>query len=198
MQATDLIYALFLSYFIGSIPFGFILTKVFSNKNLQSHGSGNIGATNVVRVAGKTLGYLTFSLDATKGIAAIFIAKYFFVTEPKLIYLCGFSAIIGHIFPIWLKFSGGKGVATFIGVLFYHDPFITILFLLGWYITYYIMRIVSLASILLMLVIIIYFLLHWQEPSILFIILSLIIILKHADNIRKLTKGEEHSFKEKQ
>jgi glycerol-3-phosphate acyltransferase PlsY len=196
MQATDLIYALFLSYLIGSIPFGLVLTKIFSKKSLQSHGSGNIGATNVVRVAGKKIGYLTFILDSSKGILAIFITQYLF-THPQFNYICGFFAVLGHIYPIWLKFSGGKGVATFIGVLLYYDPFITILFLLGWYITYYIVRIVSLASILLMVVITIFFLLYWAQESIIFIILSLLIILKHSDNIRRLVKGEEHSFKQK-
>ena len=195
MQSEHLIYAISLSYLIGSIPFGLILTKIFAKKDIQSSGSGNIGATNVVRVAGKKIGYATFILDSLKGVAGILLAYYFSLQNPLFAYICGLFAILGHMFPIWLKFNGGKGVATFIGILFCYDIFLTICFLLSWYFIYYITRIVSLASIILMLVVIMFFIIKWKYVSGIFIITALLVIIKHHQNIYRLIKGQESSFK---
>ena len=103
------------SYLCGSIPFGLILTKTFSGKDIRDVGSGNIGATNVLRTGNKYLAFLTLILDILKGYIAVIITKQFF---PELLQLSALLVFLGHIFPIWLKFKGGKGVATFLGILF--------------------------------------------------------------------------------
>ena len=195
MPSEHLMYALLISYLFGSIPFGFILTKIFAKKNITSSGSGNIGATNVVRVAGKKIGYVTFILDSSKGIAGVLIAGYSSLQNPLFAYICGLCAILGHMFPIWLKFNGGKGVATFIGILFCYDILLSTCLLLSWYFIYYVTKIVSISSILLMLVIIVFFTIKWQYVSAIFIINSILIIIKHHENITRLIKGQESSFK---
>ncbi|MFZ8865205.1 MAG: glycerol-3-phosphate 1-O-acyltransferase PlsY [Rickettsiales bacterium] len=184
-----------LAYFIGSIPFGLILTKLIVKKDLRSLGSGNIGATNVVRAAGKKLGGLAFFLDASKAIFAIYLAAQFGLQESSLIFLIGLMAIIGHCFPIWLKFKGGKGVATYIGMIFVFDPFLTLFIIGGWYIVFYITQIVSLASILIMCTIIFYFLFKFEYALIYFIIGAIIVIFRHKENLQRLLKGEENNFK---
>ena len=106
------------SYVLGSIPFGLVLTKIFLNKDIRKIGSKNIGATNVLRTGNKFIASLTLFLDIFKGSAAILITNHYF---PNLIYLSALIAFLGHIFPVWLKFRGGKGVATYLGiVLLYH------------------------------------------------------------------------------
>lgn len=184
-----------LAYFIGSIPFGLILTKLIVKKDLRSLGSGNIGATNVVRAAGKKLGGIAFFLDASKAIFAIYLAAQFGLQESSLIFLIGLMAIIGHCFPIWLKFKGGKGVATYIGMIFVFDPFLTLFIIGGWYLVFYITRIVSLASILIMCTIIFYFLFKFEYALIYFIIGAIIVIFRHKENLQRLLKGEENNFK---
>ncbi len=183
-----------LAYFIGSIPFGLILTKLIVKKDLRSLGSGNIGATNVVRAAGKIRWYSLF-LDASKAIFAIYLAAQFGLQESSLIFLIGLMAIIGHCFPIWLKFKGGKGVATYIGMIFVFDPFLTLFIIGGWYLVFYITRIVSLASILIMCTIIFYFLFKFEYALIYFIIGAIIVIFRHKENLQRLLKGEENNFK---
>ena len=111
----EIIIVIFLSYICGSIPFGLILTKLFSNLDLRKVGSGNIGTTNVFRTGNKYLALLTLTLDVLKGYFPVIIAQKFF---PEYVHLSGLIAFLGHIFPIWLKFKGGKGVATYLGILF--------------------------------------------------------------------------------
>ena len=100
---------------MGSIPFGFILTKIFLKKDIRKIGSGNIGATNALRTGNKILGYSTLSLDILKAIFPTLLIKFYF---PEYIYVSSLSVFLGHLFPIWLKFKGGKGVATYVGILF--------------------------------------------------------------------------------
>ncbi len=104
-----------MSYFIGSIPFGLILTKIFTGKDVREIGSGNIGATNVLRTGNKYLAAITLLLDVLKGYVAIIITKQYF---PELIIFSSLLVFLGHLFPVWLKFKGGKGVATYLGILF--------------------------------------------------------------------------------
>src|SRR6516165_8747597 len=106
----------FVAYLLGSIPFGLILTKLFGGKDVRQHGSGNIGATNVSRVAGPLAGALTLLLDAAKGAAAVWVAGRFTEGNAAAMILAGLAALLGHCFPLWLKFKGGKGVATALGV----------------------------------------------------------------------------------
>ena len=132
------------SYFCGSIPFGLILTKAFSAKDIRSIGSGNIGATNVLRTGNKYLAFTTLILDIFKGYFAVTITQQYF---PELIQLSALLVFLGHIFPIWLKFKGGKGVATFIGVLFALSYSLTLLFILTWITVALIFKYSSLSSI---------------------------------------------------
>ena len=103
------------SYLMGSIPFGLILTKVFLNKDIRDIGSGNIGATNALRTGNKLIGYSTLVLDVAKAIIPVIFVK---INYPDLIFIASLSAFLGHVFPVWLKFKGGKGVATYVGILF--------------------------------------------------------------------------------
>ena len=103
------------AYLMGSIPFGLILTKIFLKKDIRDIGSGNIGATNVLRTGNKLIGYLTLALDIIKAIIPVIYVK---INFPELIYIASLCAFLGHVFPIWLKFKGGKGVATYVGILF--------------------------------------------------------------------------------
>ena len=111
----DIIIVIFFSYLSGSIPFGLILTKFFYKQDIRNIGSGNIGATNVLRTGNKTIGYLTLILDVLKAVVPVLYIKLNF---PELVYISSLSVFIGHVFPIWLKFNGGKGVATYVGILF--------------------------------------------------------------------------------
>ena len=104
-----------ISYLLGSIPFGFILTKIFLKKDIRNIGSGNIGATNALRTGNKLIGYLTLTLDILKAILPVIFIKY---NHPDFVYISALSVFLGHLFPIWLKFKGGKGVATYVGILF--------------------------------------------------------------------------------
>ena len=115
----DLILITSICYLMGSIPFGLILTKIFLKKDIRKIGSGNIGATNALRSGNKKIGYLTLVLDILKAIIPVLYIKYYF---PELIYISSLSVFLGHVFPIWLKFKGGKGVATYVGCLLYTSP----------------------------------------------------------------------------
>lgn len=183
-----------LAYLIGSIPFGLLICKLFAKKDITKEGSGNIGATNVVRSIGKKLGALTFICDAFKGVAVLLIALKFDIQSASTLNLIALSAIIGHCFPVWLKFKGGKGVATLLGVLFFYDPILTVFLMVGWYIVFYVTRIVALASITIMVVISAYFLLKMSFAFIGFIIAPLIVIYRHKENISRILSGQENSF----
>jgi len=111
----EIIVVSILSYLMGSIPFGFILTKIFLKKDIRDIGSGNIGATNVLRTGNKSLGYGTLFLDVIKGVIPVIYVK---LNYPDYIFIASLCVFLGHIFPIWLKFKGGKGVATYVGILF--------------------------------------------------------------------------------
>ena len=132
------------SYFCGSIPFGLILTKFFSGKDIRNIGSKNIGATNVLRTGNKYLAFTTLILDILKGYFAVIITQQYF---PELIQLSALLVFLGHLFPIWLKFKGGKGVATFIGILFALSYSLTLLFILTWITVALIFKYSSLSSI---------------------------------------------------
>tara|TARA_Y100000590_G_scaffold217955_1_gene246894 strand:- start:45 stop:680 length:636 start_codon:yes stop_codon:yes gene_type:complete len=132
------------SYFCGSIPFGLIITKLFTKKDIRKTGSGNIGATNVLRSGNKTLALLTLLLDILKGfLPAMITMKYF----PELVHISCLLAFLGHVFPIWLKFKGGKGVATYLGILFALNYQLAFLFIFTWVILSLIFKYSSLSSI---------------------------------------------------
>ena len=133
-----------ISYFIGSIPFGLLLTKIFTGKDVREIGSGNIGATNVLRTGNKLLAAITLLLDALKGYMPVIISlKYF----PELTPLSCIITFLGHVFPVWLKFKGGKGVATYLGILFALDYGLSLLFIFTWTVVFLIFKYSSVASI---------------------------------------------------
>ncbi len=133
-----------MSYFIGSIPFGLLLTKIFTGKDVREIGSGNIGATNVLRTGNKLLAAITLLLDALKGYTPVIISlKYF----PELTPLSCIITFLGHVFPVWLKFKGGKGVATYLGILFALDYGLSLLFIFTWTVVFLIFKYSSVASI---------------------------------------------------
>ena len=124
-----------ISYFAGSIPFGLLLTKIFLKKDIRSIGSGNIGATNALRTGNKKIGYSTLILDILKALIPLIFIKLFYV---EYIYISSLCVFLGHVFPIWLKFKGGKGVATYVGILFCINIYLGIGFTLIWYIVFFI------------------------------------------------------------
>ncbi|MBT4878824.1 MAG: glycerol-3-phosphate 1-O-acyltransferase PlsY [Alphaproteobacteria bacterium] len=184
-----------LAYFIGSIPFGLIITKFLVKKDIRTIGSGNIGATNVVRAGGKKLGALTLFLDALKGLLCIALAHKFNINNLLFINLIALFAVLGHCFPVWLKFKGGKGVATYLGILLILDPILTLFIMLGWYVVFYITYIVSFASVLVVITIILFLIMQLTVTNIPLIIASIIIIYRHKENISRMLKGKESSFK---
>ena len=125
----EIVLVVVFSYFCGSIPFGLILTKIFSNQDIREIGSGNIGATNVLRTGNKYLALATLFLDILKGYISVLITNQFF---PELLQLSALLVFLGHLFPIWLKFKGGKGVATFLGILFALSYGLAALFIFTW------------------------------------------------------------------
>jgi glycerol-3-phosphate acyltransferase PlsY len=193
MNITAIIFIL-IAYLIGSIPFGLIITKFFTKKDITKLGSGNIGATNVVRTIGKKLGYATFALDASKALISLIIYERFIGSHILELNLIILAVIIGHCFPIWLKFKGGKGVATLIGGIFYYDPLLTIIIAIGWYIIFYITRIVSIASIVILIVTSLYFALKFSLIFSGLTIAPIICIYRHKDNIKRILEGKEKSF----
>ena len=181
------------SYIFGSIPSGLILTQFFLKKDIRTVGSKNIGATNVLRTGNKFLGAITLFLDIFKGVAAILLTNYYF---PNLIYLSGLSAFLGHIFPIWLKFKGGKGVATFLGIIFALSFKLALFFCLSWIVVLLITKYSSLSSILASMIV---FLISLAENSFelnSYLFITFVIILyTHRQNIIRLKNKTEDKIK---
>ena len=185
----DLIIVTVYSYFLGSIPFGFILTKIFLKQDIRETGSGNIGATNVLRTGNKFLAILTLVLDFLKGYMTIIITlKYF----NDLILLSALICLLGHIFSIWLKFKGGKGVATYLGILLALSVNYFLIFIIVWVSILLILRYSSLSSILATFGIFIYEYFFLENNILSFLFISFIIILyAHRSNILKLINKTE-------
>ena len=186
-----------LFYFIGSIPFALILPKLFGLGDIRNIGSGNVGATNVLRTGNKYLAFGVLCLDVLKGLIPFILLNSFFDNIGLLhtILLCHF-AILGHIFPFWLKFKGGKGVATYSGFLFGINLFLGLSFIAVWMVIALISRYSSLSSIVASLIAPIYFFInHNNYISIFLLYLSLIIILKHRENIKRLINRTENKIK---
>lgn len=187
------------SYLIGSIPTGVIISKYFFNVDIQKVGSGNIGATNVARTLGKKVGILTLIGDALKGIIPIILVRLYepYPLNQTLIFFCSLSAFFGHLFPIYLKFKGGKGVATALGIFLMLFPFQTLLTAFVFFIIIYFSRYVSLGSISASIVmpILVSFRAQNTYQIALSIIICFFIILKHKDNIHRLLEGKENKLK---
>jgi glycerol-3-phosphate acyltransferase PlsY len=188
--------AFILGYLLGSIPFGLVLTRLAGTQDLRSIGSGNIGATNVLRTGRKGLAAATLLLDMLKGTVAVIIAAYFGNAEAAM--LAGLGAFLGHLFPAWLKFKGGKGVAVYIGILIGLFWPAAIVFCAVWLITAVISRYSSLSALLASVVTPI-FLWWFGHPTLaeLFGLLSLLLIYMHRENIRRLQAGTEGKIGQK-
>ena len=181
------------SYLMGSIPFGFILTKIFLNKDIRDIGSGNIGATNALRTGNKLVGYSTLILDVAKAIIPVIFVK---INYPDLIYIASLSAFLDHVFPVWLKFKGGKGVATYVGILFSINFVLGIIFVASWSIIFLMFRYSSLSSIIGSISIPIYILITDQiSNAIFFSIMFVLIFFTHRENIKRLKNKEESKTK---
>ncbi len=182
-----------ISYLMGSIPFGFILTKIFLKKDIREVGSGNIGATNTLRAGNKLIGYLTLTLDIIKAIIPVIYTKIYF---PDFLYLASLCAFLGHVFPVWLKFKGGKGVATYVGILFSINIYFGIIFTIVWTITFVISKFSSLSSLIASVSIPIYLLILTQfDQLIFFTIMFVLIFFTHRENIKRLKNKEETKTK---
>ena len=181
------------SYLLGSIPFGFILTKIFLKKDIRDIGSGNIGATNALRTGNKTLGYATLLLDITKAVLPVLYVKF---NYPDYIFIASLSVFLGHVFPIWLNFKGGKGVATYVGILFSINIILGIVFISCWIITFLLSKYSSLSSIIASSSVPIYLLINGNiDILIFFIIMFVLIFFTHRENIKRLKNKEESKSK---
>ena len=180
------------SYILGSIPFGLILTKAFLKKDVRKIGSGNIGATNVLRTGNRILALLTLVLDIGKG---YFVVKISSIYLPNSVYLIGLICFIGHIFPIWLKFKGGKGVATYLGVLLALSYEFFLIFGITWLVLSFLFRYASLSSIISSLIVFVYSYFFINNFSLILFIFFVIIIYTHRENIVRLKNSEENKIK---
>ena len=185
----DILYVIIYSYILGSIPFGLIITKFFLGKDIRNIGSGNIGTTNVLRTGKKSLAVATLVLDISKGYISIFITNIYF---NELIYLSALICFIGHIFPLWLKFKGGKGVAAYLGIILGISFSFGIIFGLVWLLVAIIFRYASLSSIIGSMSVWIYSIFMDNEiQTYLLFIVFIIIIYTHKDNIIRLKNSNE-------
>jgi len=184
-----MIAAAILGYLLGSIPFGLVLTRMAGLGDIRTIGSGNIGATNVLRTGNKGLALATLLLDAGKGAAAVLIAR---AVSPDLVFVAGGFVFLGHLFPVWLKFKGGKGVATALGTLIALNWIVGILACLTWLIVALVFRYSSLAALVAVAFAPAYAAIFGTLPQIWFgIFLAVLVWIRHHENLRRLVKGEE-------
>ena len=181
------------SYFLGSIPFGFILTKIFLKQDIRETGSGNIGATNVLRAGNKVVGYATLILDILKSITPVIYIKFNF---PDFLYIASLCTFLGHVFPIWLKFKGGKGVATYLGILFAINIYFGLIFIISWLIIFAISRFSSLSSLIASASVPVYLVIISDFDQVFFFkIIFVLIFFTHRENIKRLKNKEETKTK---
>ena len=184
---------LFISYLIGSIPFGFLLTKIFLKKDIREIGSGNIGATNALRTGNKLIGYSTLMLDVGKAVILLLIIKFNF---SEYLFTSSIAVFLGHVFPIWLKFKGGKGVATYIGILFCVNIYLAVIFIIVWFVVFVMSKYSSLASMVASLLVPLssYFFID-DINYYFYVILFLLILITHRENIKRLKNNTESKTK---
>ena len=186
-------FIIIISYLLGSIPFGLILTKIFLKKDIRKIGSGNIGATNALRTGNKAIGYSTLIFDILKAVIPVIYVKIYYTDYLYISSLCVF---LGHVFPIWLKFKGGKGVATYVGILCCLNIFLGISFGIIWFIVFFISKYSSLSSLLgALLIPIINFFIFNDDVVYFFIIMFILIFYTHRENIKRLLNRTESKTK---
>ena len=188
----DYLIIIVISYLLGSIPFGLLLTKLFLKKDIRNIGSGNIGATNVLRSGNKLIGYTTLLLDILKAILPVMYVKF---NYPDFIYISSLSVFLGHVFPNWLKFNGGKGVATYVGILFSINLIYGLVFILTWIIILLFSKYSSLSSLIGSLSIPVYLFITNGNQIIFFVIMFVLIFYTHRENIKRLKNKEESKTK---
>jgi glycerol-3-phosphate acyltransferase PlsY len=182
-----------ISYLMGSIPFGYILTKIFLRQDIREIGSGNIGATNALRTGNKLIGYSTLIFDIVKAIIPVIYVKIYY---SELIYIASLCVFLGHVFPVWLKFKGGKGVATYVGILFSINILLGVVFILSWGIIFLLFKYSSLSSIIGSLSIPIYLIITGRLTDVIFFgIMFILIFFTHRENIKRLKNKEENKTK---
>ena len=180
-------------YLLGSIPFGFILTKIFLKKDIRGIGSGNIGATNALRTGNKFIGYTTLFFDIIKAVIPVIYIK---INFPELLFIGSLCAFLGHVFPVWLKFKGGKGVATYVGILFALNIYFGLVFIICWLIIFGLSKFSSLSSLIASISVPFYLLITAQfDQVIFFTIMFVLIFFTHRENIKRLRNKEETKTK---
>ena len=188
-----------ISYFICAIPFGLLISKILNKKDIRQHGSKNIGATNVARVLGKKYGLLTLILDSFKGAITVILAKNLFALSSnyeKIVLLTAFIAVFAHIFPIYLKFKGGKGVATTIAVILAINPLVGLVVISSWLLIFAFSKISALSSLISTFIAIL-FAVYNQESLlqiILFVTLFILVFIRHIENISRIIHGKENKI----
>ena len=193
MLNFELFSIILVSYLFGSIPFGLLLTKIFLKKDIREIGSGNIGATNVLRAGNKILGYSTLVLDILKAVLPILYIKFFM---NDYLYISALSIFIGHVFPIWLKFKGGKGVASYLGILFCLDIFTALIFGVVWISVFILFKFSSLSSLLASLTIpIFHFFYNSDSDYYFYFMMFILIFFTHRENIKRLRNNTESKSK---
>jgi glycerol-3-phosphate acyltransferase PlsY len=185
-----------LGYLSGSIPFGVLLTKAFTAKDVRDHGSGNIGATNVARVAGKKVGAVVLVLDALKGTLPVLLAMHVFPEAPQSHVAVGYAAFLGHVFPVWLKGQGGKGVATALGVLIVLVPQAALVGAVVWGAIVVVTKVSSVGSLVggLCAIVTSFFLGKPIEYPALGVVLLLSMVWTHRANLQRMVKGTENKL----
>ena len=193
MLNFELFLIILISYLFGSIPFGLLLTKIFLKKDIREIGSGNIGATNVLRSGNKILGYSTLVLDILKAVLPILYVKFFM---NDYLYISALSIFIGHVFPIWLKFKGGKGVASYLGILCCLDIFSALIFGVVWISIFILFKFSSLSSLLASLTIPIFqFFYNSNSDYYFYFMMFILIFFTHRENIKRLRNNTESKSK---
>ena len=193
MLNFELFLIILVSYLFGSIPFGLLLTKIFLKKDIREIGSGNIGATNVLRAGNKVLGYSTLVLDILKAVLPILYIKFFM---NDYLYISALSIFIGHVFPIWLKFKGGKGVASYLGILCCLDIFTALIFGVVWISIFILFKFSSLSSLLASLTIPIFqFFYNSNSDYYFYFMMFILIFFTHRENIKRLRNNTESKSK---
>ena len=193
MLNFELFLLILVSYLFGSIPFGLLLTKIFLKKDIRKIGSGNIGATNVLRSGNKILGYSTLVLDILKAVLPILYVKFFM---NDYLYISALSIFIGHVFPIWLKFKGGKGVASYLGILCCLDLFTALIFGIVWISVFILFKFSSLSSLLASLTIpIFHFFYNSNSDYYFYFMMFILIFFTHRENIKRLRNNTESKSK---
>ena len=193
MLNFELFLIILVSYLFGSIPFGLLLTKIFLKKDIREIGSGNIGATNVLRAGNKILGYSTLVLDILKAVLPILYIKFFM---NDYLYISALSIFIGHVFPIWLKFKGGKGVASYLGILCCLDIFTALIFGVVWIFVFMLFKFSSLSSLLASLTIPIFnFFYNSNSDYYFYFMMFILIFFTHRENIKRLRNNTESKSK---